>query len=465
MSLRGLIASVALGAVVGLVTLGGDSREAQARTAVGTRGPLHVLRSNPRYFADRTGRAVYLTGSHVWWNLVGSHTWRTDCKNGAVRPFAFDEYLRQLSANGDNITRLWTIEVPTWQECGVRVSVGPLPWRRTGPGRGLDGRPKFDLSRFDPSYYRRLRARVRAARARGIYVSVMLFEGWGLQNHGFWRWRSHPFNRANNVNGIDGDLNHDGTGTEIQTLRQRAVTAIQDRHVRKVVETVGNFDNVLYEIVNESGPYSTPWQYHMIALVKRLEARRRFRHPVGMTFQHSGGSNTALYRSRAAWISPHWSSELSDPPTASGKKVVLADTDHLCGLCVDAGFPWKAFLRGNNVLFMDEQLRTRESQAMHIAMGQVRRYALRFNLAAARPRGQLSSTRYCLTDSRREYLVYQPTTGPFDVDLRTTNGELTVEWFEPAADRRSAGGSVAGGAVRSFTPPFGGPAVLYLRKS
>ena len=33
-------------------------------------GPLRVLKDNPRYFTDDSGRAVYLTGSHTWSNLV-----------------------------------------------------------------------------------------------------------------------------------------------------------------------------------------------------------------------------------------------------------------------------------------------------------------------------------------------------------------------------------------------------------
>ena len=53
----------------------------------------------------------------------------------------------------------------------------PLAWPRTGPGLALDGKPKFDLGRFDPEYFKRLRTRVAAARDRRVYVGVMLFGG------------------------------------------------------------------------------------------------------------------------------------------------------------------------------------------------------------------------------------------------------------------------------------------------
>jgi hypothetical protein len=32
-------------------------------------GPLITCKDNPRYFADRAGKAIYLTGSHTWANL------------------------------------------------------------------------------------------------------------------------------------------------------------------------------------------------------------------------------------------------------------------------------------------------------------------------------------------------------------------------------------------------------------
>ena len=45
-----------------------------------------------------------------------------------------------------------------------------------------------------------------AARARGIHVSIMLFEGWSVERKGQVGnpCQGHPFNKANNVNGIDG---------------------------------------------------------------------------------------------------------------------------------------------------------------------------------------------------------------------------------------------------------------------
>ena len=462
---RWALFAVAIGVAAMLGLGSAASEQPRVERSVAQGKTLRVLRTNPRYFTDGSGRAVYLTGSHVWWNLVGSKTWRVNCELGRVEPFSFDDYLDRLAWHGHNFIRLWTIELTRWEECGDTVAVAPHPWLRTGPGRALDGLPRFDLTRLNPGYFRRLRKRVLAARARGFYVSVMLFEGWGLQWQGEWRWRSHPFHRPNNVNGIEADANRDGSGLEAHTLARPAVTRLQDAYVRRVVDAVNDLDNVLYEVANESGAYSTAWQYHVIDVVKRYQRRKGKIHPVGMTFQHAHGRNVTLYRSRADWVAPFGRVYLSDPPAAVGRKVVFMDTDHQCGGCGDPTFPWRSFLRGLNPIYMDELDDEPRKAAIRSALGQTRRFAERIDLARMGPRLDLSSTRYTLAAPGHEYLVYEPREGAFTVDLRADAGSFSVEWFDPGSDRNIPAEPVAAGAVLTFTPPFPGQAVLYLKRA
>jgi hypothetical protein len=433
---------------------------------------LRVLKSNPRYFTDGTGKAVYLTGSHVWWNLTGPD-WLSDCGTGGAT-FTNDGYLDRLEHHGHNFIRLWRIEHTRWERCyethgGFGVTTTALqPWLRTGPGNALDGLPRFDLEQLDQSYFDRLRERVAAAQQRGIYVAVMLFEGWWLHSVGQpWAWTGHPFHAGNNVNGIDGDLDGDGFGTEIVTLADPDVLAIQEAYVRKVVETVNDLDNVLYEIANEPGVWSTQWQYHMIRLVRELQSERGERRPIGMTYPHPGGSNKLLYRSPADWISPWAHRYMSDPPPGDGRKVIVSDTDHHCGICGNATFPWRSFMRGLNPIYMDIlDLEAHDPKRVRIrdALGQTRRWSKRIDLAASRPRGHLSSTRYALSAGRRQFLVYAPKGGRFRVDLRKAKGRYRVVWFRPEVDRSIRGKPVRGGAWRRVRPPFRGPAVLFLRR-
>jgi hypothetical protein len=448
--------------LLSLALTGGSPSFGREQRVEAKRGPLRVFRANPRYFADATGKPVYLTGSHVWWNLVGATTWNADCRYGPPRPFSYQDYLNRLSTHGHNFIRLWTLEQTSWRECGEWISVAPHPWERTGPGMGHDDLPKFDLRRLNDAYFRRLRSRVAEAQRRNIYVSVMLFEGFGTAwlEHA---WRFHPLNGANNINGVDADVNSDGKGVEVHTLANPAVTRLQERYVRRVIDTVNSFDNVLYEIANEPGARSVAWQYHMLRIVRSHQARKGKRHPTGMTLAAPDGWNDQLYRSSADWISPGGRRFLTDPPAAPQSKVSIVDTDHVCGVCGGWDVVWKNFTRGHNVIFMDPQDSAPERVVARWAMSHTRRYAQRMNLARALPHPELASSRFCLADPGREFLVYQPGGGELTVDLSRASGRLTGEWLSPITGRATPT-SVEGGKRLTLSPPFSGAAVLYLRK-
>ena len=209
---------------------------------------------------------------HTWNNLsdVGVGTPPT--------PFDFPKYLDFLEQHQLNFIRLWRWETTRWDAAATaqytrktdQYIVAPHPWRRSGPESALDGLPKFDLGQFEAAYFDRLRQRVLAARDRGIYVSIMLFEGWALQ-HLPGAWASHPFHPANNIQQLDGDAGGDGRGLLTHTLTLPAVTRLQETYVRHVIDTVNDLDNVLYEISNEAGTYSLEWQYHLLRFIKEYQ--------------------------------------------------------------------------------------------------------------------------------------------------------------------------------------------------
>jgi hypothetical protein len=122
---------------------------------------------------------------------------------------------------------------------------------RPGPGLAADGGKKFDLDRLDPDYFARLEERIKMAAEAGIYVSVMLFEGWGVQfSPG--AFENHPFHPANNINGINGDVDGDGKATEIHTIGNIRINAIQKAYAMHMVDVLNKYDNVLFEISNEN---------------------------------------------------------------------------------------------------------------------------------------------------------------------------------------------------------------------
>jgi hypothetical protein len=432
-------------------------------------GPLRVHPTNPRYFADPEGRAVYLTGSHNWNSLQDRG------KTDPPPAFDFDAYLDVLVQQGHNFIRLWAWEQAEGAPWTTdRVVFRPLAYERTGPGTARDGHPRFDVTRFNQAYFDRLRSRVVAARARGLYVSVMLFEGWSIDSKGKRGnpWPGHPFHRDNNVNGIDGDPSGNGQGEETHTLAVPAITALQRAHVRKVVDTLNDLDNVLWEISNESHVGSTAWQYEMIRTLKAHEATRPAQHPVGMTAQFPSGTNPPLFESPADWISPVHDTAApyqTDPPPATGAKVIVSDTDHLWGIGGDAAWVWKSFTRGLHPIYMDpfdnddSGTNRQGSPAARRAMGDTLALARRVDLAAMTPRPDLASSRFCLANPGSEYVVYVPGSARVTVDLSAVRGAVAVEWLDTRTRQTVSGETVRGGASRRFVAPFIDDGVLYLK--
>ena len=442
-------------------------------------GPLRVHDGNPRYFSDSAGKVIYLTGSHVWDNFLD---W-----GGKKTAFDYDSYLEFLRKNNHNFIRLW-VGTPRVLPDEGRFRTKPMPWMRTGPGKAKDGEPKFDLTKFDDEYFSRLRSRVLEAEKKGIYVSLMLFNG--LLN-----WEGHPFNIHNNVNSIDGDIDKQGNGNANFSLQNHRALEIQKNYIRKVIDTLNDFDNVLYEVGNEI-KNSVEWQYSIIDYIHSYEKTKAKQHPVGMTGGGEGVRNKDLLSSPAAWISP--TTEVGqnyshNPPPADGKKVIISDTDHLAGVLENPTpeWAWKSFLRGLNPILMDVLQNTSPGYnkewnrpnrpglaETREAMGQTLKFARRVDLSKMVPSIELASTRYCLANAGVEYLVYfsfddlrkrekiLQRVGIMDnkisVDLSRASGPFHIEWFNPKTGEVTEEGTTTGGITRFFKVPFAGDAVLYL---
>ena len=240
---------------------------------------------------------------------------------------------------------------------------------------------------------------------------------------------------------------------------------------------MNDLDNVLYEIANEGERSSLEWQYHMIRVIKQYEATKPKQHPVGMTLTWPEGTDADLLASPADWISPE--GPLEERPVASGAKVIISDTDHLCGTCGSVAWVWESFTRGENPVLMDGydgravgtgalfyKARDPVWEAIRRNFGFARTLARELPLASMLPRPDLASTRYCLASTATlapQYVVFAPEGGTSLVDLTASDRSLSVTWLDPSTGQRVAHGTVAGGATRALTAPFPGPAVLMLR--
>jgi hypothetical protein len=372
----------------------------------------------------------------------------------------------------------------------------PLPWLRTGPGKATDGGLKFDLTRFDPSFFERLRTRVEALRRAGIYVGVYLFTGEWLN---IFRCTSdgYPFTDANNVNGVDDGYTGGKQGIGALTMTApNTITRYQDAYVEKVIDTLNDLPNVLWIVSEEAPANSTWWNEHQISHVRAYEKKKRYQHPIGYAALIRA-PDTIIYNSDADWVAPQV--RISPNKTCgNGKpacKVNVNDSDHSYWEIwndtpqQNRNYAWENFMTGNQVLFMDPYVTYYPRQKRNLCvspahgicsgpdlrwenfrnnLGYILKYSRRVNLGDATSRGSLSSTGYCLAQTPSvgaEYLVYAPSGGPFTIDLSgmPSSRTLTVEWFNPSSGATIAGNPIpSGSSSQSFTPPFGGDAVLYL---
>ena len=475
-------------------------------------GPLTVSSANPRYFAAAADseEAIYLTGSHINNNFHDGMGMGGDCPQDPER-FDFDAYVELLTERGHNFIRLWR-----WEQfrghlspADVHFCMTPQPWPRTGPGSAKDGQPRFDLSAFDEAYFDRLRERVLAAGNADLYASVMLFEGFSLHLTDVPdNIEGHPFHAANNVNdiGITSIVDY-----QVLPLDAR-VEALQSAYIRKVIDTVHDLPNVLYEVANESSGQtagsvafpdgssietpigdSTQWQYWVINTVKDYERETGYDpHPIGMTYLFPvadlSKANDPLWNSPADWVSPGFDDTLgegrwfTDPPPNDGRKVVLLDTDHFSPFSSNALWVWKAFLRGHHPILYDLGIqgggRPPEPSegnpsfdslepARH-AMGDTRRFSERTNLITMQPLADLSSTGFALASPGNEYLILQPseTADPFSAALAA--GRYAVEWYSLTSREivPAEALTVPDDGKISISAPSGitGPGVVYLRR-
>ena len=107
----------------------------------------------------------------------------------------------------------------------------------------------------------------------------------------------HPYYPDNNLQAFSGNLKSDG-GPDLSDpqVRQR-----QAAYLRKVVDTLNDLDNVLYEVTNEGGTKN--WDWWVVRTVQEYERTKGKQHPVGLT-GHGSENNEEMLASPATWISP-----------------------------------------------------------------------------------------------------------------------------------------------------------------
>jgi hypothetical protein len=199
---------------------------------------LQLDPQNPHYFLYR-GKSAMLIGS-------GEHY-------GSVVNLDFDykKYLETLGKEGLNITRLFTgAYIEKQGDFGIQKNtLAPaegkilLPWQRSSNSGYVLGGNKFDLTKWDTSYFTRLKDYMTVASKNGVVVEINLFS-----SHYGNGWSYSAFNRKNNVNQTDSIA-----ANKANTLDNGNILQFQEQYVRKIVRELNSFNNIYFEVQNE------PW--------------------------------------------------------------------------------------------------------------------------------------------------------------------------------------------------------------
>ncbi len=246
-------------------------------TAVAHAEPLSLHPENPHYFLFRGKPVVLITSAEHY---------------GAVINLDFDyvKYLDALATDGLNLTRTFSGSYVEPQGAfsiernTLAPSAGRLicPWARSGRQGYANGGEKFDLDRWDDTYFARLKDFVTEAGKRDIIVELTYF----CPMYHDEQWKLSPMNAANNVNGV-GEVGLN----DVYTLdKSGGLLAVQEALVRKLISELRDAENLCYEICNEPyfGGVTMAWQHHIADVI--TDAEKDYAHKHLITQNIANGS-------------------------------------------------------------------------------------------------------------------------------------------------------------------------------
>jgi hypothetical protein len=223
--------------------------------------PISVHPDNPHYYFFNGKPTILITSAEHYGGVVN-------------KDFDYVTYFDALKSYGLNYTRIYPGAL--FEPMGKFVkgnTLGPnpasliVPWARSNvPGYLVCGN-KFDLDKWDPEYFRRLKDFITQAGKRGIVVEICFFNSQYSDT-----WPISPLYYENNVQGV-------GRGDYLaaQTMKHPDLVARMDAYVTKITQEVNEFDNVILEICDEPSLFTPhaeagPWVAHFVPVIRKAES-------------------------------------------------------------------------------------------------------------------------------------------------------------------------------------------------
>jgi hypothetical protein len=307
--------------------------------------PIKVYPANPHYFMRDGKPFILATSDHHYGAVIDAD-------------FDFARFLDFIAASGMNLTRLYpggmfepTDKYIAGNPLGPRPGRQILPWMRSGeaganaslaePGKVS---LKFDLDRWNPDYFARLKAFVDLARKKGIVVEVPFFNGMYADC-----WPLVALYHANNIQGVGRyEPSECGLFTTCNP-RNQDVLRYQRAYVAKITTELNEYDNVIFDICDEPllqglpdgkvifMPDSdvTPWLHALKEAFFEAEAKLPKVHVLGQTVQSASPDLSA--ESWCTWLPTEYvraAAEAFKKNYAARKPIVDVESDYFGGALV-----------------------------------------------------------------------------------------------------------------------------------
>ncbi|PYV44333.1 MAG: hypothetical protein DMG06_06910 [Acidobacteria bacterium] len=260
--------------------------------------PIKLHPANPHYYLFKGQPTILITSAEHYGAVIN-------------KDFDYVTYFEALKSYGLNYTRIYPGAM--FEPMGKFIKENPLgpkpaslivPWARSSmPGYLYCGN-KFDLDRWDPEYFERLKDFVARAAERDIVVEICFFNSQYSDS-----WPISPLYYENNIQEV-GKCDFE----DAQTLKHPDLVRREADYVRKITQEVNSFDNVILEICDEPSLFiphaeAGPWVGHFVEVIKNTEDTLPKRHlvaqevegPVGGPIDFSGNPNVSIVVAQYVW--------------------------------------------------------------------------------------------------------------------------------------------------------------------
>jgi len=381
------------------------------------------------------------------------------------------------------------------------------PWARSGRGQAWDGLSKYDLTKFNPWYFSRMREFAEISDAKGTILYYNCYEQHNLlENRGHWvdsPWR--PVNCLQKT-----ELPHTlPAARQFYDTTHPLRSKLQKLYLTKVLDELGEYSSVIYMPSKEfTGPL--PWARVWVDTIMEWEKKNNrqvyiglmctkdvvdaiLEDPVrgpaisvidmrlwwymedGTLYAPEGGKQTtprgyeAGLRHKMKMKNP-----LKQTPQQLYRKVREYRDRYPDKALISSGREagaWPVFMAGGS-MSGDRPNHDAKRKLVHnvdFHLCELIENHLSARVQRLKPNDLVKNdpkSNWCLADPGNLYLAYASAGGPLVLDITGATGKFQAKWFDPATGKllKLGDGTVDGGAVRTFNAPNDKPWALLLSK-